>query len=302
MAPPQTSVSQRVAAIGAAATMGAMWRSLRCGLGVLLAAPLVAACGADVEEPTGAAPTATPTTSAAGETVTVEVERSRLFEQQRSLGVTVRNGGPDLVVVDRVRLGAGPYEPGPDIDRAVTVPGGATVSFPVPYGDERCDDAADELVVHVHIDGDATTRSVPVSAQVRRAHARACAAAAAREAVTLRFDDDWELAAPRQARGSLLVEPAAGREVGLVDVTTSIVFVTEVGAGRGLGDAVPLEVYAARCDTHALIESKKTFTFTVSLAIDGGEPVPVELVPEDGPARDVLQQAIEGCLDAGGSG
>lgn len=282
--------------------MRAMWRSLRCGLGVLLAGSLVAACGTDIEEPTGPAATTSTSASAAGETVTVQVERSRLFEQRRSLGVTVRNGGPDTVVVDRVRLGAGPYAAGPDTDRAVTVPGGAMVSFPVPYGAERCDEAEDELVVHFAIDGDATTRSVPVSAQVRRAHARACAAAAAREAVALRFDDDWELVAPRQARGSLVVEPAPGREVELVDVTTSIVFVTEVGAGRGPGDAVPLEVYAARCDTHALIESKKTFTFTVSLAIDGGEPVPVELVPGDGTARDVLQQAIEGCLDAGGSG
>ena len=71
----------------------------------------------------------------------------------------------------------------------------------------------------------------------------------------------------------------------------------DAGGGRAL-----LEVFAARCDTHALIESKKTFTFTVSLAIDGADPVPLDVVPEGGPSRDVLQQALQGCMDGEGAG
>ena len=278
-----------------------MWRSLRRGV-LVLALAAATACGSDVDDATVPAAATATSTTAADDDLSVEVERSRLFEQQRSLGVTVRNGGSTDVVVDGVRFGDGPYEPGPDAGRTVTVPAGAVVSFPVPYGDERCDDVVDELVVHLDVDGEPTSRTVPVSAQVRRAHGRACSAAAARQAVSLRFGDDWQLVAPRQAQGSLVAEAKEGREVVVVDVSTSIVFVTETRDASTDGVRVPLDVYAARCDTHALIESKKTFTFTVSLAIDGAEPVPVEIVPEDGPARDVLQQAIEGCMDAGGTG
>lgn len=56
---------------------------------------------------------------------------------------------------------------------------------------------------------------------------------------------------------------------------------------------------AARCDTHALIESKKTFTFTLSVVVDGQEPAALEIVPEARPARRALQQALEECLAVG---
>ena len=134
-----------------------------------------------------------------------------------------------------------------------------------------------------------------MSGQVARAHERECAAEAARRAVRIDFADDWEVVAPRRVQGSLEVTPLDGREVEVTDVVTSIVFVTEEVDRSAAGPL--LEVVAGRCDTHALIESKKTFAFAVSVAIDGDEPVSLEIVPQAGPARAALQAAIEDCLD-----
>lgn len=287
-----------------------MWRLARCGLAVVVAASLGAACGDEGREvvvPPDPAPSeAAPPDAGSEGGLAVAVERSRLYEQRRSLAVTLRNDAGATVVVDRVRFGDGPYGPGPDADRTVTVPAGAVVEFPVPYGEARCDVTAAQIVVELHVDGAPTSRTVPVSGPIERAHRRECDAARARVAVAVTFAGDWELVAPRRARGSIQVEPRTADEVALVDATTSIVFSTTVvdpdPDPDASGGRAQLEVFAARCDTHALIESKKTFTFTVSLAIDGGDPVPLDVVPEGGPARDVLQQALQGCMDGEGTG
>ena len=127
----------------------------------------LAACGDDdgtVAEETAAstaAPTTATTTSGPTEVVSVAVERSRLFEQRRSLGVTVRNAGDEPVVVDQLRFAAGRYEEVPATDRTDTAPAGGQVAFPVPYGAARCDSDDEEIVVHLRIDGeDAITRAI----------------------------------------------------------------------------------------------------------------------------------------------
>jgi hypothetical protein len=63
------------------------------------------------------------------------------------------------------------------------------------------------------------------------------------------------------------------------------------------GDAVrlPVTVVAARCDVHALIESKRTFKFPVEVALDGGPPEPMVLEVE-GEVRDVFQGLLEACI------
>ncbi len=279
-----------------------MWRS-RQRVALVLALVLATACGTDADEAVEGSTTSTTSTTSITSTTSgdavlaVEVERSRLFEQQRSLGVTVRNETDRAVVVDDVRFTAGPYDAVPATDRTVTVPAdGGRVSFPVPFGPARCDSTDDVIEVRFRLDGASATRQAPVSNQVRRAHARECATAAVRRAVRIDFAPDWEVVGSRRVQGSLVVDPLDGHDAEVTDVVTSIVFVTEVTDRSAAGPS--LEVVAGRCDTHALIESKKTFTFVVSVAVDGAEPVPVEVVPAEGPARTALQQAIEDCLDA----
>ncbi len=61
--------------------------------------------------------------------------------------------------------------------------------------------------------------------------------------------------------------------------------------GAGVATA-PVRVRATRCDPHALTESKRSFTFPVFVALDGGEPARVE-VTVTGADRDVLQALLD---------
>lgn len=81
-------------------------------------------------------------------------------------------------------------------------------------------------------------------------------------------------------------------------VTTSIVFVVEeVDPLPATGD-VGVVVTAARCDAHALTESKKTFVFQLVFTVDGGEPLRFELRATDGPVLREMKRAIDACVAA----
>src|ERR671918_756988 len=54
---------------------------------------------------------------------------------------------------------------------------------------------------------------------------------------------------------------------------------------------MPITIEAARCDPHALIEYKRTFIFVAVVAVDGGEPVRVDVTAEGG-ARSALEDLL----------
>ena len=56
-------------------------------------------------------------------------------------------------------------------------------------------------------------------------------------------------------------------------------------------------ITAARCDAHALTESKKTFKLPALVSLDG-EQVRLELDAGSGPVRVALDRAIEECVAA----
>jgi hypothetical protein len=55
-------------------------------------------------------------------------------------------------------------------------------------------------------------------------------------------------------------------------------------------------VYAARCDPHALIEYKRTFTLSAWVRVGGDEPVRVD-VEAEGDAHRVLEELLAACLE-----
>jgi hypothetical protein len=59
-------------------------------------------------------------------------------------------------------------------------------------------------------------------------------------------------------------------------------------------DEVAVSVGASRCDPHALIESKRTYLFSVWARLDDGEAVRLDVEPE-GPLRDQLEVFLDGC-------
>ena len=66
-------------------------------------------------------------------------------------------------------------------------------------------------------------------------------------------------------------------------------------AAEGEVGRVPVELVVDRCDTHALIESKRTFKFPLEVRLDGGPPALV-VVEATGSTRDILQGLIEACI------
>lgn len=55
---------------------------------------------------------------------------------------------------------------------------------------------------------------------------------------------------------------------------------------------VPVLLGVARCDPHALIESKTSFTFPVSVRIWDAEPVPVKVTVGD-EGRRLMQELLD---------
>lgn len=267
---------------------------------LLLAAIVVAGCGGTgepAEQVTDATTTtASPTTEAAPSGLVVTVERSRLFEQRRSLAVSIENRTERTVTVVDPWLDTGRHEVADAEPRTVTLPPGRLLSFPVPYGKARCGRVEEVAVVHAVVDGTPAWFEAAVGPRIRAAHARECAGERARSAVELGFADDWA-ADGAVATGTLTVRPLEP-DVQVVDVRTSIVFVTTAGTSLPTDRDLPLTVSAGRCDAHALIESKKTFTVAVHVRVGDDDPVPVEILVEDGPARSALDQAIEACVAA----
>ena len=110
-------------------------------------------------------------------------------------------------------------------------------------------------------------------------------------------------AAPRArstASGELVVGPVAdGRAVEVVEVVGTTLFSAsaalpvEVVAGQSL--SLPLVVAPARCDPHAVGESKRGYAFGVRVVVDGGDPVLVTVEPTEAARVQMEDVLLEQC-------
>jgi hypothetical protein len=139
-----------------------------------------------------------------------------------------------------------------------------------------------------------------------RHHETTCRQRAAAEAATISFGPDWEETAPAVARGRIVMERAASdTEVAVEQVEGTVIFSLDVLGGTGSDvvtlergqdtAAVEVEVSAARCDPHALIESKKTYLFPMWVRV-GDEPATYAILEPEGEARTVFERLLSvGC-------
>jgi hypothetical protein len=248
---------------------------------LIVALLLLAACGGAAEPP-----------------ITASVARDRLFDVTGTFELTFVNDGDDAVEVTAVELRSALFEPVGGDERQTTVDPGRPTSMPLRYGEPRCvGEPSDALRVAATVDGDDVVLDAGgASSGMLRLHAEQCAAAAVREAVDVSFAGDWRALEPTRATGTIVLDPVGDAEVTLESVSTQIVFVT-AAATPATGN-VEVVVTAARCDAHALTESKKTFLFTLVLSIDGGEPVRLEQRATEGPVLDAMKRAIDECVAA----
>ena len=248
--------------------------------------------------------------AAAPEGLRVAVEQSRDNENRGLLQLVVTNDGSTPVVVRRAALRSPGYRaaPGGVFDDVVR-PGGRT-AFPVPLGEADCRRTTSGSAAVVGLREGGTVREVllPVPADdpvLPRLHGRACAleevAAAVDLALTTSAPDGGVV------RGELVLRRRSGTaEVRLTDVQSSILFLLQPAGGLPLAlppgrrrAALPVVLRAVRCDPHALLESKRSYTFPVFVALDGGEPLQVP-VTADGAGRARLDEVLrDRCAEEG---
>lgn len=230
------------------------------------------------------------------------IEHERLFEPNRAFRFTLRNTGTSPIEISGARLVTDLFEPVDPAQRVFTAhPTGDPVSVQLPYGPAVCGGEGGAMAVDLAADGAAIRLGLgDASAGIRRVHEGECATAEALQAVELSFADDWQTTPDGTAAGTLAVDRLGDAEIVVDEIDPgSVVFSVEVGSPLPAADDVDLIVAATRCDAHALIESKKLFTFRVFVRIGGGERVQVQ-VDAEGPARDGLEALVEECTRSHG--
>ena len=269
-----------------------MVRAVQVAQHVALAATLLLAACSDDSGPT--------TTTDADVRLAATATRSSLFDSQRTFRLELTNESDGDVAVETVQLRSGLFEEVEPSIRDTQLAAGQRRLVPLPYGDSVCPAEDQPSVVVAVVGGEEV--EVPLAQDpehvVDDLHALECDQQSVRDAVDLSFGDEWIGTDLRSASGQVLVEPTGATEVEVQAMAGNIVF------GVRLDDGVlpattgfPVELVVDRCDTHALIESKRTFKFPLDVSLDGGEPITYVLEAEvDTPARDVLADLIQACI------
>ena len=238
------------------------------------------------------------------------LQRSTLFETQRALLLDVRHDGDHDLEIGTIQLSSPLFEPVPPQPRDARVrASGRPVAMPLPFGAAVCVDVAEgphELVTEV--DGEEVRVALDESPDDMLAdlHDAECAVTAVLTDVELRLGDDWERSAPRTIEGELtVVQRRPGTTAAVEDVLGNVIFtvatddeadpLAEVSDDRRSAE-VPVVVTAARCDPHALTEYKRTFILIAWVAVDGGDPVRVDVEAEGG-AHGALEELLAACLE-----
>jgi hypothetical protein len=268
---------------------------------------IVAMCPADRDDAGGLAG-ATPR---AEHDLRATLQRSRLFETRRALEVLVRNDGDHEVRFGAVQLGSPLFEPvAPQPRDPVLRPGDAAVSMPLQFGTADCDAVADgppQLVAgigghEVRIDLAESPDDV-----LAKLHASECAVTAAREGADLRLGDDWEQTGPRTVEGEVeMAQRRSGVTTTVEGLEGNVIFTLEALTDDAApllevsddspSAAVGVAITASRCDPHALIEYKRTFTFVALVDVGADRPLRVDIKAE-GDTLHLLEDVLRACIE-----
>lgn len=251
---------------------------------------------------------AAPDTDAA---VLVSLQRSTLFETQRAFRLTVSHEGADDIRVGTIQLDSPLFEELTPQERDARVRAGGRVDMPLQFGTSVCrsgdaeTDATSTVIATVDDERVLLALDERAHDMLRALNASECAAAAVLDDVDLSLGDTWESTGERAVTGQLTAsQRSSGITVEVDDVLGNVIFAASTGGDTDTWLAVDdgtttsageLTITAARCDPHALIEYKRTFTFTALVRVDGGDAVRVD-VEATGEARRVLERLLESCI------
>jgi hypothetical protein len=236
------------------------------------------------------------------------LQRSTLFETQRALNLTVRSPGEREIRIRSIRLDSPRFSAiEPQERNARLRENDPTVVMPLRYGEARCGDGAEGSASLVaEVDGEEVRLPLDEhpSDMLASLQATECAAARVFEHVSLRFGDEWERTEPRTVEGSLsLTQREPGVRAVVDELVGNVIFTAgPTGSTRlAVSDERPsarigIRIHAARCDPHALIEYKRTFTFSVWIRVGDREPALVD-VKAEGPAHRALERLLAACIE-----
>ena len=228
------------------------------------------------------------------------VEQSRDNEDRRLLQLVLRNAGPTPIRVVGAQLSSPGYRTVAARAFDDEIAPGSQIAFPVPYGEPVCDvagPAPSDVVATLAGGVEARVRVPDGDPLLPRLHRRDCALQRVRAAVQVELTA--LVRSGDAARGRLrLTRRSGSAPVALTQPRNSIIFALRavgplplvLGAAERQA-STPVELNAARCDPHALIESKRTFTFAVYVSVGDEPPVQVGVTPE-AEGRALLQAVL----------
>ncbi|MEV6930000.1 hypothetical protein AB0M46_36710 [Dactylosporangium sp. NPDC051485] len=247
--------------------------------------------------PAGPAPAATPAFK-----VRVELSQGRVDEVRHWVQVSLRNDGPEKLVVDRVELQAPSFKGIEPVQAdAWLPPGGLQVDVPMSYGTGIC--TGDELRPHaapsfvalrVHTDGGpARDLRLPLetpNAMLDQFLAIDCQQTYLDRQATFTFGP-WTHLPSGWVSGTVLVRRTGFKGTVTLQEFTGSILLEVVPTPRreatpkpygvlppGQDElAIPIVVDGERCTPHSLGEIKKPFVFPAWVSLDGGPLLYTEL-------------------------
>ncbi|RBY82658.1 hypothetical protein [Blastococcus sp. TF02A-26] len=211
--------------------------------------------------------------------------------------VKVSDTGAEPFSVTSVAIDSPGFEPLPAVPVTASFVPGRRIDLPTPYGAPVCDTAAEPAAARLTVvrpSGAVEELRVPMAAEVLTVvHGRLCASLAVGDLVTVEVVDLVER--PESLVGRLVLTRAgdderpvvATRVEGNVLYSADAPLPLELTAGQREA-SVELTLTTARCDPHALADVKQPYLMPLSVSVDGGEEIPVDL-PLDESQRELLR-------------
>lgn len=289
-------------------------RRVAAGLAVLL-------CAACAGAPSSAAPSgppSSPVSSSSGpsspaprpgppvppvpgiEAEAVQLRTDAAVGGQVQVRVTATGEAP--FTVTSVALDSPGFAPLPDEAVEAVYAPGRTIDLRTPVGDVVCDRAAEPAAARLTVvrpDGRSEVLRVPLAAEVLgEIHAEGCAARAALAVAGVAVTG---LAVEGEAATGSLVLTRAGdddRPVTVSRLEGNVLYDAAADLPQTLEEGaatleVAVEFTMARCDPHALAETKQPYRFLLGLRVGEGAEVPVDL-----PLADEQRGVLDALVDA----
>jgi hypothetical protein len=211
--------------------------------------------------------------------------------------VKVGDTGEEPFAVTSVAIDSPGFAPLPAVPVTASFAPGRRIDLPTPYGEPVCDTAVAPAAARLTVvrpSGAVEELRVPLDAEVLTlVHGRLCASIRVGEVVTVQVVHLVEQ--PESVTGRLVLTRAGDddRPVTATRVEGNVLYFAdaplplELTAGQHEASA-ELTFTTARCDPHALADVKQPYLMPLSVSVDGGAEVPVDL-PLDDAQRELLR-------------